>query len=181
MHTATCWQRADHFWGQNKIFVHSVYSKHTTDAWQYVLSISIIWFHPNTEPMSMQYINILDCSLQHTRLCEISGINTKKKQANKQRLNQRKVSNKDLRLSVSYRGIFPLSSPASLQFVLYKRWHRLPRGRTNPDLFYRNKGIKLKCSYWVSRVHKYAPMGQQHLLCSALFRSTASLSARRNT
>lgn len=59
------------------------------------------------------------------------------------------------------------TTPASLQQFLYKRWHKLPRARTNPDLFYRNKGIKLKCSHWVSRVHKYAPMDWQHLLCSA--------------
>lgn len=58
------------------------------------------------------------------------------------------------------------TTPASVQQFLYKRWHKLPRARTNPDLFYRNKGIKLKCSHWVSRVHKYAPMDWQHLLCS---------------
>lgn len=81
-------------------------------------------------------------------------------------------------------NIWSCTAPASLQLFLYKHWHKLPRGRTNPDLFYRNKGIKLKCSHWVSRVHKYAPMGQQHLLRFApsnppisLFRSTvASLS-----
>lgn len=56
---------------------------------------------------------------------------------------------------------------AWLQRFLYKHWHKLPRGRANPDLFYRNKGIKLKCSHWVSRVHKYAPMDWQHLLHSA--------------
>lgn len=50
---------------------------------------------------------------------------------------------------------------------LYRSWHKLPRGGTNPDPFYRNKGVKLKCSHWVSRVRKYAPMGWQHLLRSA--------------
>lgn len=73
----------------------------------------------------------------------------------------------------SEKNIWHSTSPASVQRFLYKRWHKLPRGRTNPDLFYGNKGFKLKCSHWVSKAHKYATLGQQHLLRSVPCKHTS--------
>lgn len=109
----------------------------------------------------------------HTRALDTSGKNREQKvQASRREA--------DYRFTVKCRASHAGIHTPPCRCGLRRATQIAPREEQILTCFMETKGIKLKCSHSVSRVHKYAPVGRRHLLRSASFTSpSVSVASRR--